>query len=390
MAGPSYNAGSFIGRQTLPQNFVESVRSGMRLPQPQPQFFYGMAALSAMMRTLMIQEGAGTAANFVKMMGYGGDAPDTGLDRYIRTAEAYPGMVLAVTGFGQSAGDTIKMRRPVYTKGGLTQAARQVKPQIATSLQGQNITMEEVPVILKQFEGPWNAATSAVGPYQINDFDARYLRNADNLAAEVVNHLAFDYISWLDAVVIELFQASSHITYADNQTNIQSFTAGAGHSINLQTLLTARKNLSDRERAPFDNGRYMAVVPTLFNTDMVQDPAYRQLAATAPVTEKNLLFRYLGSVQDLDIFESTTLPTYAAGATVPGDSSGTVPANSKVFEAHVFGPHAVGFGQAEPPTMHTTSDTDYGKNAKVIWRSVEAFQTLDERGIERVLFQSAN
>ncbi len=385
----AYNAGTFVGAQSLPQNFVESVRAGMRLPQPTPQFFFAMAALSAATRSLVLEEGGGSAENFLRMIKEnGGDIPDNSLDRFIRTADAYPDMVQFVNGFGKNFGDTIKMRRPVYTKGGLTLAARRVNPSVATSLSGQSITMEEVPVILDQYEGPWNATTGAVGPYQVNDFDARWRRNADNLAAETSNHLLYDYVSWLDAVVYALFQASEYITYADNQANIQAFTAGAGHSINLQLILNARKALSDRERAPFSNGKYMAVVPTLFNTDMIQDPTYRQLAF--PDTAKNILFRYLTSVQDVDIFEATTLPTYAAGATVPGDTSGTVPTGSTVYEGIVIGPNAVGFGRAEGPTMRTTSDTDYGKNAKVIWRAVEAFQTLDQRGIQRFLFQAAN
>lgn len=387
----TYNAGMFVGMQTLPANFVESVRSGMRLPQPQPQFFFAMAALSAVMQGMAIEEGAGTAENFVRMIKEnGGDLPDTGLDRYIRTADAYPGMVLFVNGFGKNFGDTVKMRRPVYSGGGYDEASRRVNPSLPTSLQGQSIQEEEVPVVLDQFEGPWDTTQSKVGPYQVNDFDARFRRNADNLAAEVVNHLMFDYVKWLDQVIMKRFQASTNITYADNVSNIQSFTANAGHSINLQAILNGRKQLSDRERAPFQNGRYMAIVPTIFNTDMIQDPAYRQLAANPVNVEKNILFRYINTVQDVDIFESTTLPSYAAGATVPGDSSGTVPSNSTVYEAMIIGPHAVGMGRAEGPTMHTTSDTDFGKNAKVIWRSVEAFQTLDQRGVQRVLFQAAN
>jgi hypothetical protein len=317
-----------------------------------------------------------------------GDMPDTGLDRYIRTAEAFPDMVQAVLGFGKGAGDTIKMRRPVYTGGGYDEESRAVNPSVPTSLQGQSITMEEVNVVLRQFEGPYDSANSRVAPYQLLDFDARYRRASDNLAGETANHLVFDYIKWLDAVIMKRFRASSYISYADGVSNVLSMTAGAGHSVNLDLVLSARKALSDRERAPFNNGRYMAIVPTLFQTDMIKDPAYRQMAATPASFDKNILFRYLGAVQDVDIFESTTLPSYAASTTVPGDGN-AVPSGSTVYEGMLIGPNAVGFGQAEPPTLYTTSDTDYGKNAKVIWRSTEAFQTLDIRGIQRMLFQAA-
>jgi hypothetical protein len=385
------NPGTFVGLQSLPQQFVESVRAGMRLPQPTPQFFFAMAALSAMLRTSAIAEGAGTAENFVRLMaGPGNPVPPT-LDAYARTADAFPGMVQAVQGFGVGAGDTVKMRRPVYSTGGLSKDARRVNPSVATSLQGQSITMEEVPVVLEQYEGPWdpkaNSGSGGVGPYQVNDFDARFRRSADNLAGEVANHLSYDYVAWLDAVIRDLFRATPYITYADGVSNVLSFVANGGHYIDLAAVLAGRKALSDRERKPFDNGKYTMIVPTAWNTQMTEDPKYRQMAATPASTEKNTLFRYLATVEDVQIFESTTVKTYAAGDTVPGDGN-AVPTGATVYEALLFGPEAVGMGQAEPPTMHTTSDTDFGKNVKVIWRSIEAFQTLDVRGVQRILFQA--
>lgn len=378
----------FIGRSTLPQNFIDSVNDGMRLPQPNPQFFFAMMALGAAQRSAAIEAGAGSAEHFAKMMAGGGAMVPNDIERFLRAADAYPGAVMYVNGFGKNAGDTIKMRRSVYSGGGYDEASRRVRPDRATSLVGQSLKMEEVPVVLDQFEGPYSSTDSEVRPYQILEFDAKYRHNRDNLASLTAQQLTFDYVKWLDGVIRDRFRATSNITYADGVTNVLSMTLGAGHSINLQTILKARKALSDRERAPFSNGRYMCLMPTVFNTDMVTDAQYARLAAVAPSTDKNILFRYLASVQDVDIFECTTLKTYAAGDTVPNDGN-AVPAGSTVYEGLIFGPDAVGFGQAEPPTMHDTSDTDYGKNAKVIWRSVEAFQTLDDRGIQRILFQDA-
>jgi hypothetical protein len=382
---------NFVGLQSLPQQFVESVRAGMRLPQPTPQFFFAMAALSAAMRTAAIAEGAGTATEFVKMMaGPGAPVPAT-LDTFARTADAFPGMVQFVNGFGLGEGDTVKMRRPVYSTGGLTEASRRVNPSVPTSLAGQSITMEEVPVVLDQYEGPWdpkgNGGAGAVGPYQINQFDARYRRSADNLAQEVSNHLSYDYVAWLDAVIRDRFRATANITYADGVASVLQMTAGAGHYTNLDLVLQARKAVSDRERKPFANGRYMAIVPTAWNTQMIQDSAYRQMAAGPAAVERNILFRYLSTVEDVDIFESTTLKVYAAGDTVPNDGN-AVPTGATVYEGLLISPEAVGFGEAEGPTMYTTADTDFQKNVKVIWRALQAFQTLDSRGVQRFLFQA--
>jgi hypothetical protein len=378
---------SAVNLNSLPQEFVENVRAGMRLPQPQPQFFFAMAAISAAMRTAGVAAGVDTAVNFVKLMAGPGAAVPANLDMFARTADAYVGMIQYVDGFGLGKGDTLKLRRPVYTGGGYDEASRMVNPTQPTSLVGQSIQMEEVPVVLKQFEGPWDTTNNRIGPYQIDNFDARYRRSADNLAQEVSNHLSYDYIKWLDAVIRDRFRATPNITYADAVANVLAFTAGAGHYTNIDLVLQARKALSDRERKPFANGKYMAIVPTAWNTQMVQDPAYRQLASGPSAVDRNILFRYLSTVEDVDIFESTTSKTYNAGDTVPNDGN-VVPAGATVYEGLLISPEAVGFGDAEPPTMHTTSDTDYGKNVKVIWRSVEAFQTLDARGVQRFLFQA--
>lgn len=377
----------YIGRGTLPQNFIDSVNDGMRLPQPNPQFFFAMMALGALQRQAAIEMGMGSAEHFGKTMSAAqGASVSPDFDRFMRAADAYPGAVMAVNAFGKNEGDTVKMRRPLYSGGGYTEADREVRPDKATSLVGLSLKAEEVPVVLKQYEGPFASGGAGVQPYQILNFDAEYRHNKDNLAQLTVQHLTYDYVKWLDTVVRDRFRASQYITYADDVANVLSMTAGAGHSISLQTILKARKAISDRERAPFSNGRYMCIMPTVFNTDMASDPLYVNLAKLNE--SKNILFRYLGSVQDVDIFESTTTKTYAATETVPNDGN-AVPAGSSVYEGLLIGPDAVGFGQAQAPTMYDTADTDYGKNAKVIWRSVEAFQTLDERGIQRILFQDA-
>ncbi len=378
---------SFIGRGSLPQNYIDSVNDGLRLPQPTPQFFFAMMALGALQRTAAIEMGMGGAEQMGRLMTEGGGAAvPQDFDRFLRTADAYPGAVMAINAFGKNEGDTVKMRRPLYDGGGYDEASREVRPNKTTSLTGISIKAEEVPVILKQYEGPFASGGTVVQPYQIEKFDAKYRHNKDNLAQLTAQHLSFDYTKWLDAVIRDKFRATSFITYADDVSNVLSMTASAGHSINLQAILKARQAISDRERAPFSNGRYMCVMPTVFNTDMASDPSYVNLAKLNE--SKNLLFRYLGSVQDVDIFESTTLKTYAAGETVPGDGN-AVPSGSSVYEGLLFGPEAVGFGEAEPPTMYTTSDTDFDKNVKVIWRSCQAFQTLDNRGIQRILFQDA-
>jgi hypothetical protein len=188
-------------------------------------------------------------------------------------------------------------------------------------------------------------------------------------------------------VVRDEFRSTSNITYSDSVANVASFTVGAGHICSLELIARARKAISDREWQKFPNGRYVCVVPTQFNLDMLGDPDYRQLSAFQGAG-KNQLFGYITSYQDVDIFECTTLKTYVnADGAVPGDGQ-TTPANVTTQEALMFGPGAVGMGTAMTPSAFWADDTDFGKVAKVLWRAIQAFSCIDNRGVQRILWQT--
>lgn len=375
-----------IGRGTLPANFLDSVTNGMRLPQPEPRYVFAKMAIAAGLQADAIAANVDSAESFLKMAGNGQVVPQA-LDELARFVDTYPAGVMFVRGFGRGAGDTIKMRRPLYSGGGYTLADREVKPDVATSTTGQLIKMEEVPIVLKEYEGPYADGGTVPQPFVIREFDAKYRANKDELVSLTKHHLLRDRIKWLDTVIRDLFRGTTNITYADDVSNVLSFTAGAGHFVSLETIITARKELSDREWAPFPNGRYVCLVPTAFNVHMVGDADYRSLSAQHG-GGKNQLFGYIASIQDVDIFECSTLKQYAAGVTVPGDGN-AVPTSATVEEALLFGPGAVGMGQAMGPTCFDSDDTNFQKESKVIWRSIEAFSGLDMRGVQRILFQSA-
>lgn len=373
-----------INRGTLPANFIDSINMGMRLVQPEPEYLFARMALGSSLARAAMDANMGSASSFVQMMGNGAPVPQQ-LDSLSRVGDTYPNAVTTVQGFGLGAGDTIKLRRSVFSGGGYSLSSRRVAPDKATSTAGQTIAMEETAVVLEEYEGPHNG--TEVRPFAIRNFDAKYRANKDELSSLVKLHLMQDYVKWFDTVIRDLFRATSNITYADNVSNVLSFTSGAGHNISLETILTARKSISDRNWLHFPNGKYVLVVPTAFNLQMVGDPDYRELAAHH-ANGRNQIFGYITSIQDVDIYESATLKSYvAADGAVPGDTQ-TVPSGATVYEALLFGPGAVGWGSAQPPTCFDADDTNFHKEAKVIWRSVEAFQTLDNRGVQRILFQA--
>jgi hypothetical protein len=120
---------------------------------------------------------------------------------------------------------------------------------------------------------------------------------------------------------------------------------------------------------------------------MLGDVDYRELSKNH-AGGRNQLFGYIGSVQDVDFYECSTLPSYAAASTVPGDGGGTVPASVTVHEAILLSPGCVGMGSALSPELRWADDTNFGTVGKCIWYALHAFQTVDEGGIQRILFQA--
>ncbi len=370
-----------INRGTLPQNFIDSVSmGGMRLPTPQPQYLFAQMALGARLSLAALDAGAPSVQQFVSIAG-GGQPLSPELDSMARAADVFPGSVTAIDNFGLGRGDTIKFQRDLYTAGTYTEASRILTTDQAISTTGQAIQAEEIPVVLKEYVGPHDG--TSVKPYAIWNFDAKFRANKEQLASKTTRYLRQDYIKWLDSVIASYFTLTSNITYSDSVADVSIMTLGAGHIANLEMVMNARKALSDREWAKFPNGRYMLLVPTKFNTDMIGDVDYRELSKVHR-DGRNQLFGYIGSVQDVDIFECTTIPTYAAGTTVAG---ATVPASVTVQQALLFGPGAIGFGTALPPEARWADDTNYGTVAKLIWYALHAFADLDTRGVQRILFQ---
>lgn len=391
-------ANGVIGRGSLPANYEDfkgSVTANLLLPTPQPQYLFAHFAMAGRLSLAAMNAGATSVQQYVTMSGAG--APiSTDLDRLIRTADAYPGFFQTIDQFGKGLGDTIKFQRPVFSAGGLTKASRKLNTNQTISTTGRTIQTEEVPVVLEEYHGPYASDGTAPQPFAIWGFDAKYRANKMSLVSLATLNLTQDYTAWLDTVMRDELRAGTTLTLSDSSyADVTAYTTGGGSTVSLEQILRARKALTDREWRPFPNGRYVLLVPTAFNTQMVTDIEYRELSKVH-TDGRNQLFGYIGSVQDVDIFECSTLKSYVATDTVPGTGGGTVGTGVVLQEGILLGPGAVGFGTAAPdpenemgPVARFADDTNYGTVAKVIWYALHAIGGLDLRGVERVIFQSA-
>jgi len=387
---------AFIGRGSLPANFTDfgnRVTQNLVLPTPSPQFVFAQWAMAGRVSLAALNAGASTVQQYMTAAGGGAPVP-TDLDRLARVADSFPGFVYVVDAFGKEAGDTIRMQRPVYSVGGLSEADREMTGDETISTTGRAIQTEEIPVVLKEYLGPYHASGTGPAPFAIKNFDSKYKNALLSIVGLVTQQLTYDYTYWLDTVIRDRLRASTYTTLSNaSLTDASSFTAGGGDYFTSESLVRAKQSLSDRNWKKFPNGRYGCIVPTCFNTHMLNDVEYRQLSSQHP--EYNQLYGYIGSIQDIDLFECSTTKQYAAASVVPGEKTGTVATGVTLEEAIMFGPGAIGFGTAVSeqegvvgPECRFADDTNYGTVAKCIWYALHAFQTLDQRGVQRILAQS--
>lgn len=389
---------AYIGRASLPANYVDFLNQtteSMMLPTPEPGYPFARMAMAGRIAEQAMAAGVESASAFV--IGATGGAPvPPGLNMLMLSADMYPDAVTAVDGFGLNEGDTIKLQRPIYSTGGLTAADRELKANAAISTTGAAIKSEEVPVVLKEYHGPYLSGGSAPQPYEIKSFDAKFRANKFKLSQQVAAHLTRDYVYWIDTVIRDLFRASQYTTLTDASfTDVSDFTAGAGLTMTWEDILRAKKTLIDRHWQPFTNGRYVLMAGTQLEQDLANDGQYRELSK-AHADGRNEIFGYLASIGDVDIFRASTLKQYVATDTVTGDKAGTVGTGVTLEESLLFGPGAVGLGTGQPddgggvgPVVRFADDSNYQTLLKVIWYATHAFATLDERGVQRIISQSA-
>lgn len=375
------------------EDFLDSVGAALMLPTPTAQFFFAQVATAGRLNFAAMDAGAETVQQFVSAEGGGAMLPPD-LDRLVRVADVFPGFVTAIDQFGGNKGDTIKFQREVYSNGGLTKADRKIATNQQISTTGTAVTSEEVPVTLFPYGGPYASGATGVAPYQIEQFDAQYRANKIGLASKATRHLKHDYMIWLDTVIRDEFIAADTITLPADIADVTAFVDGAEEDVTGEQFMRALKTLKDRNWQPFSNGRYAAVVPTSFDLQMWNDPQY-QRASESHADGRNQIFGYIGSIKDCDIFECSTMKTYAAASTVAGTGGGTVPTGVGLNEGIIVGPGAVGFGTAAPhpegvlgPVARFGDLTNFGMMAQVIWYALHAIDNIDQRGVERFIYQN--
>lgn len=273
-----------------------------------------------------------------------------------------------VVEIGTQPGKTILIDRYPYLAGTFSAAARALTDGTAIDTSKPvGLTANQVTVNVKEYAGPYSNDDSKVVPLGVSEFLKK--RAKHDVAAIVGQMLRRDKDATIDAIVRDLYLATTNVTTADGTAE---GVITAGKKINTATIAEVLKELRSRNVPTFANGNYIWVIGPKDQADLLQDAGFRE----AVRYQTDRLFRgqlvdYLG----FTFVFSNNMPTKAvgAGSAVTG------------YQSVAFGPDAVGQGVGMAPEVRKSNDDDFRRQDLVIWIMHAGFAALDARFAERVI-----
>jgi hypothetical protein len=362
-----------IARATLPSEFFDRT-SAFMLKQPEPQYLYAQMVFAANAQAELRRAEALGISPERAIASMGASVPALQeMQRIIAAPQAEAIFVTDELAPGK-VGHTIRMNRPVFSGGGYTETARTIASSQTISTTPIDVTAEQVSITIRRVGGPFASNGSAVQPHAVDRFDSEHAMHS--IAATVGLHLSRDRMKYVDAVFGALFDDGANVLYPqDPDSRITSdaaaFTVPADRPFDYDVVTRTEEKLISLNIPAFANGRYMMIVSAKQAAQLRTDPQYGRLSVYMP--DKNPLNGYVRTIGGIDIYQSTTNPS---------DSS-TV-AGVTIYHACAFGPGAVGYANAGPCRVASSTDDNYGETAKVVWLAYEGQSILDNRFIVNV------
>lgn len=350
-----------LSRATLPSEFFD-ITSAQMLVAPEPQYPHAILGKMALNVSMQDAGALGLAGREIPQSG----APVAALEAQ-RLALADPLMGEAIVAVAELAnkgvGHVVRLNRLAFTDSTYTEAARRVAEGASISTTPIDITAEQVSVTLQRFAGPYGA--SSVQPYAVDAMAAQ--KSVHNLSALVGRHLRRDFDKWLDAVLVAAFDAGSNSVFPTGISATTSFAVAGDGPLTASQLFETQKVLDVANVPLFANGRRACVLHPQQIRQLQDDPQFARYAEFHRDINPLLQPSYVKSLGGLDIYKSNTLNTTTNGGSVT------------VYKGQAFGPGMVGMGVGQLPMVRSSTDDNYGLQAKVIWECLAGFQTLDNR-----------
>jgi len=350
---------------SLGQEFVDVLSSELLL-QPDAQFVFANLANASRAKALAMPDVMGRSGETANIEASLGNAVGT-VDRMSAAGSGFAKVVLDP----QSPGKTILIDRGVYLGGVFTEASRRLTEGTAIDVTAPIApTMEQVPLTVREYAGPYDQGNSRVAPIGVTDMLKRRARH--DVILYVGALLRRDRNAFVDRTIVDLLLSTSFTTTPDDQPADQ-LSAG-DQPLREDTLAQAKKNLLDRGVPAFSNGNFICVLSPQHELDLRRDSAFREISRYQ--AEKGpLISGYLTTFGGFDFCISSRIPSVPVGA------GGAVAGNA----ALCFGPEAIGWGVGMDVEARRSKTDDFGRSDMFVWCSEECYALLNSAMVERIL-----
>lgn len=360
---------SYISRAQTPAAFADRT-SDLLLLAPEPQYFHARMILSAIGMNLNADSGLSLPIPGRTVESRGGSFDPLSAMQLMLSAPISAEAIRVVPDFrfGENnppPGHVIRMNRPRFTNTTYTMTAREVPAGSIISNVPIAAGMDQVPLVVKRWVGPYDQVNSRPAPIGIERFDSNFSINSLNTYAAL--QLQRDFQKTINSFGVQLFDDGKSIVYPDGMLADNDAVSVGDFPMDLATVMKTQRTLDLLHVPLFSNGKRMMVLTALQVEQLMRDAEYQRLAENHRA-DVNPLFvpMYVGSVGNFDIFKSTT-------NTITNNSS-SIP----IQYGQAFGPQGVGVGPAQMPRVAPGVDDNFGENPMAVWIFYSAFGVLDD------------
>lgn len=352
-------------RLNLPQAFIDAV-SQVGLQQPIPMF--------AMARMLFSSVAAAQLAQGLP----NGVPSSSALEQNMLMLDPIRQPLVKVFDELMGVGhvdDTVKITRPSYSGGGYTTASRVARAEASTSIVPISISGETASITLQMYEGPYDTTNSRVAPiaYAPHQINGR----PDFFGREVFDQLNYDRWAFVDGVLMALCEINAtHIVAGDPTAALNgtvmatvannAFLSAGDRPFDCDTIMRGKVVLMDAKVRPLPNGKYAAFLSTKQQLDITRDPDWKNASKEKP--ESNIIGgSWIGEIHGVELYALNTIGTASNSSSVTYQ------------KGFMLGDGALGYAPGEPCKVVPSHDTNYDKQFKFVWQSVDGFVRLDNR-----------
>jgi len=254
---------------------------------------------------------------------------------------------------------TVTFNQPDLPSGTYTEAARRLTEGTAITAASKAITMSTKTLTFREYGGPDVAGT--VTPFGLTE---KLLKMAKHDMIPIVGtFMRRDRNKWMDAVIRNDLLTTTVVETADGSAE---GAIAAGQVASAAWLRRMNKTMKDNLVPTFPNGRHKLIISTKDERDLKNDDeinkAFREFAQANPI----IVSGQLGFYEGFDFFVDTLMPTAAVGA------AGAVTG----YQSLAFGPYHEGHGVIMEPSIRYADDTDFQRQIRLLWVSLEAWGLL--------------